>query len=329
MILAGDIGGTKTTLALLTKDLNGVLTPQLEQTFSSTDFLLFDEMLAKFLPADAVVTSACFGVAGPVIDQYCQPTNLSWQLDAEALKKTLHTDRVKLLNDLEAMALGMLCLAEEDWVELNPKAKPQVGNMAVIAAGTGLGEAILYWDGKHHQAIATEGGHCDFSAQSTQQDQLLNYLRKKYNGHVSWERLVSGMGFCNLYDFLLESQFAPACPAVPPSHDPMAYYGGDRKAIISRLGINGEDPLCTETLRLFVELYGAEAGNLALKSFATGGVFIGGGIGPKIRTAMESGGFIEAFKAKGRLLSLLDTISIKLSLNPRTPLMGAISYFDN
>lgn len=328
MILAGDIGGTKTTLALSSKDSNGALKLQVEQTFSSTEFLQFEEMLAKFLPADTVVTSACFGVAGPVIDQHCQPTNLPWQLDAESLKKTLRTDRVKLLNDLEAMALGMLCLAEKDWVELNPNAKPQTGNMAVIAAGTGLGEAILYWDGERHRAIATEGGHCDFSAQSTQQDQLLNYLRKKYNGHVSWERLVSGMGFCNLYDFLLESRFAPACPAVPPIHDPVLY-GCDRKAMISRLGINGEDPLCAETLRLFVELYGAEAGNLALKSLATGGVFIGGGIGPKIRQAMESGGFMEAFKAKGRFTNLLDTISVKLSLNPRTPLMGAMSYFDD
>ena len=327
MILAGDIGGTKTTLVLLSKDANGTLTLLLEQTFSSADFPMFDEVLAKFLPPDATVSSACFGVAGPVIDQYCQPTNLPWQLDAEPLKKTLHTDRVRLLNDLEAMALGMLCLSEKDWLELNPNAKPRTGNMAVIAAGTGLGEAILYWDGERHQAIATEGGHCDFAAQSVQQDQLLNYLRKQYNGHVSWERLVSGMGFCNLYDFLLESRFAPACPAVPAVNDPNAY-GCDRSAIISRLGINGEDPLCIETLRLFVELYGAEAGNLALKSFATGGIFIGGGIGPKIRPVMESGGFMAAFKAKGRFAGLLDTISVKLSLNPRTPLLGAMSYFD-
>jgi glucokinase len=327
MILAGDIGGTKTTLVLLSKDPNGTLKLLLEQTFSSADFPMFDEVLAKFLPPDATVSSACFGVAGPVIDQHCQPTNLPWQLDAEALKKTLHTDRVRLLNDLEAMALGMLRLSEKDWLELNPNAKPQTGNMAVIAAGTGLGEAILYWDGKRHQAIATEGGHCDFAAQSIQQDQLLNYLRKKYNGHVSWERLVSGMGFCNLYDFLLESRFAPACPAVPAVNDPNAY-GCDRSAIISRLGINGEDPLCIETLRLFVELYGAEAGNLALKSFATGGIFIGGGIGPKIRPVMESGGFMAAFKAKGRFAGLLDNVSVKLSLNPRTPLLGTMSYFD-
>ncbi|CCE22396.1 glucokinase [Methylotuvimicrobium alcaliphilum] len=326
MILAGDIGGTKTTLALLSKNEHGLITLQQEQTFSSVEFPEFDEVLDKFLPAGVKVDSACFGVAGPVIEQRCEPTNLPWQLDAKALKKTLRTDRVRLLNDLEAMALGMLCLDEKDWVELNPNAKSQAGNMAVIAAGTGLGEAILYWDGARHHPIATEGGHCDFAAQTVQQDQLSNFLRKKYNGHVSFERLVSGMGFGNIYDFLVENRFAPACPAVPDCAYP-SVYGCDRNAIISRLGINGEDPLCTETIRIFIELYGAEAGNLALKSFATGGVFIGGGIGPKIRSVLESGKFIEAFKAKGRFSGFLDTVSVKLSLNPRTPLMGAISYF--
>ncbi|WP_431067180.1 glucokinase [Methylotuvimicrobium sp.] len=325
MILAGDIGGTKTILALLSKNEHGLIALQQEQTFSSVEFSEFDEVLDKFLPAGVKVDSACFGVAGPVIGQRCEPTNLPWQLDAEALKKTLRTDRVRLLNDLEAMALGMLCLEPKDWVELNPNAKLQAGNMAVIAAGTGLGEAILYWDGVRHHPIATEGGHCDFAAQTVQQDQLSNFLRKKYNGHVSFERLVSGMGFGNIYDFLVENYFAPPCPAVPDCTP--SVYGCDRNAIISRLGINGEDPLCTETIRIFVELYGAEAGNLALKSFATGGVFIGGGIGPKIRSALESGKFIEAFKAKGRFSGFLDTVSVKLSLNPRTPLMGAISYF--
>ncbi|GAB4264721.1 MAG: glucokinase [Methylomicrobium sp.] len=326
MILAGDIGGTKTTLALLSKDASGSMTLQHEQTFSSADFVEFDDLLAQFIPSDTAIASACFGVAGPVIDQRCQPTNLPWQLDGEALKKTLRTENVRLLNDLEAMALGMLCLNDNDWIELNPNAQPKPGNMAVIAAGTGLGEAILYWDGQRHHPIATEGGHCDFAAQTMQQDQLLNFLRKKYNGHVSFERLVSGMGFGNIYDFLVENRFAPPCPAVPDCNDPNIY-GCDRNAIISRLGINGEDPVCSETLRLFVELYGAETGNLALKSFATGGVFIGGGIGPKIRSALECGRFIETFKAKGRFAGLLDTVSVKLSLNPRTPLMGAISYY--
>jgi glucokinase len=279
--------------------------------------------LTAFLPADVTIRSACFGVAGPVVNERCHTTNLPWLLDGAALKIKLGTAKVKLLNDLEAMALGMLSLPEHDLVELNPNAQTLVGNRAVIAAGTGLGEAILYWDGGKHHALATEGGHTDFAAQNAQQDLLLAYLRKSYAEHVSYERILSGIGFSHLYDFLCEQGFAPACPAVPDINSDI-----DRNAVISRLGASGEDPLCAEVVRLFVELYGAEAGNLALKSFATGGVFIGGGIAPKILSAMQDGQFIRAFKAKGRFVPLLDKVSVKLSLNPRTPLIGAINYFD-
>ncbi len=327
MILAGDIGGTKTVLSLLSSDSKGVITVEQEQTFQSGDYQQFDDLLAHFLPPNTPISSACFGIAGPVVEQRSQLTNLPWVLDAIELKQSLGTQKVKLLNDLEAMAIGMLHLADSDLVELNPNAKPQCGNIAVIAAGTGLGEAILYWNGLQHLPIATEGGHCDFAAQTIQQDMLLNFLRKKYNGHVSYERIISGIGFSNLYDFLLDYNYAPPCPAVPADNtgipsDP------DRNAVISRLGINGEDPLCSEAVRLFVELYGAEAGNLALKSFATGGIYIGGGISPKIRPVLENGNFLKAFKAKGRFHSFLDKIPVKLSLNQRTPLIGAINYFD-
>jgi len=272
------------------------------------------------------VTAACFGVAGPVIRQCCQATNLPWVLDGEQLKIKLGTERVKLLNDLEAMAIGLLHLPTEDFIELNHNAQPQIGNIAVIAAGTGLGEAILYWDGEMYHPIATEGGHGDFAPQTSQQDRLLGYLRDLYPLHVSYERILSGMGFSLLYDFLAASNFAPLCPAVPAT-DTANSYGIDRSAIISRLGINAEDELCMEAVRLFVELYGAEAGNLALKAFATGGVIIGGGIGPKIRTALEAGGFLQAFVAKGRLQGMLDTVSVKLALNPKAPLLGAMHYF--
>lgn len=323
MILAGDIGGTKTVLSILSRDTDGSLTCVQEQTYASRQFAEFDDILTAFLPADVTIRSACFGVAGPVVNERCQTTNLPWLLDGAALKIKLGTAKVKLLNDLEAMALGMLSLPEHDLVELNPNAETLVGNSAVIAAGTGLGEAILYWDGDKHHALATEGGHTDFAAQNAQQDLLLAYLRKSYAEHVSYERILSGIGFSHLYDFLCEQGFAPACPAVPDINSDI-----DRNAVISRLGASGEDPLCAEVVRLFVELYGAEAGNLALKSFATGGVFIGGGIAPKILSAMQDGQFIRAFKAKGRFVSLLDKVSVKLSLNPRTPLIGAINYFD-
>lgn len=324
MILAGDIGGTKTLLSLLERDANGALASVLEQSYPSLEFLEFDDILTAFLPAGVAISSACFGVAGPVVNQRCQTTNLPWLLDAEKLKNKLGTTQVKLLNDLEAMALGMLYLPEHDLLELNPNAQAQTGTIAVIAAGTGLGEAILYWDGHTYHPMATEGGHCDFAAQDAQQDKLLAYLRKRYPDHVSCERLISGIGFSHLYDFLCDQGVAPHCLAVPPADSDT-----DRNAIISRLGVNGEDPLCAEVVRLFVELYGAETGNLALKSLAIGGVFIGGGIAPKILPAMQDGRFMQAFKAKGRFFDLLDKISVKLALNPRAPLIGAINYFNS
>ncbi|MEQ1558123.1 MAG: glucokinase [Methyloglobulus sp.] len=323
MMLAGDIGGTKTVLELLTREADGSTASIKEQTFASHEFSQFDDILDKFLPPGHKVSSACIGIAGPVVNQRCQMTNLSWLLDAEKLKNKLGTGRVKLLNDLEAMAIGMLHLPEHELVELNPNAETQAGNIAVIAAGTGLGEAILYWDGSKHHPMATEGGHCDFAPQNAQQDKLLVYLRKIYPDHVSCERLISGIGFSHLYDFLCNEGFAPPCADVPDINSDI-----DRNAIISHLGVSGADPLCAEAVRLFVELYGAEAGNLVLKSLALGGVFIGGGIAPKILPVMTSGGFLQAFNAKGRYLPLLDTVSIKLSLNQRTPLMGAIHYFD-
>jgi len=323
VILAGDIGGTKTVLSLLTRDTQGSLKCLQEETYSSRLFPEFDDILTAFLPAGFTIKSACFGVAGPVVNQRCQTTNLPWLLDAAVLKQKLATAKVKLLNDLEAMALGMLYLPEHDLVELNPHAQTQAGNIAVIAAGTGLGEAILYWDGNKHYPMATEGGHSDLAAQNAQQDQLMTYLRKIYPDHVSCERIISGIGFSHLYDFLCDQGFAPPCPEIP---DPGS--NKDRNAVISGLGISGEDRLCAEAVRLFVELYGAETGNLALKSLATGGVYIGGGIAQKILPAMKNGQFIQAFKAKGRFFNLLNTVSVKLSLNPRTPLIGAINYFD-
>ncbi|MFZ2726316.1 MAG: glucokinase [Methylococcaceae bacterium] len=324
MILAGDIGGTKTVLALLNKTTNGTLNYIKEQSFASSAFSSFDALLDDFLPAGVNLSSACFGVAGPVVNQRCQTTNLPWLLDAQALKEKLGTSHVKLLNDLEAMALGMLRLESADLIELNPNAQKQTGNIAVLAAGTGLGEAILYWDGKHHHAMATEGGHSDFAAQNELQDKLLVYLRTLYPDHVSYERIISGIGFSHLYDFLALQQIAPLCAQVTELAE-----GEDRNALISQLGMSGQDALCSVVVALFVELYGAEAGNLALKCLATGGVFIGGGIAPKILPALQTGQFLQAFKAKGRFETLLSGISIKVSLNPRTPLLGAIYYFDN
>ena len=165
-----------------------------------------------------------------------------------------------------------------------------------------------------------------FAPQNRQQDRLLGFLRTIYPDHVSCERILSGIGFSHIYDFLIADHFALACPAVPAANQHNSY-GVDRSAIISRFGVNGEDALCIEAVRLFAELYGAEAGNLALKSFASGGVFIGGGIGPKIRPVLEAGGFMQAFTAKGRFQPMLEKVSVKLALNPKTPLLGAMHHF--
>ena len=195
MILAGDIGGTKTVLSLLTQDSEGLLSCLKEQSYPSQQYSKFDEILNDFLSEDQEIASACFGIAGPVVNQRCQTTNLPWLLDGNELKARLNTSKVKLLNDLEAMALGMKYLPDDDLVELNPNAIPQTGNVAVIAAGTGLGEAILFWDGITYHPLATEGGHTDFAAQNELQDQLLKYLRKKNPEHVSYERILAGVGF--------------------------------------------------------------------------------------------------------------------------------------
>lgn len=323
MILAGDIGGTKTVLTLAQKQADGALTEIREQTFKSQDFSHFEDLLNAFLQAGDAIESACFGIAGPVVNQRCQTTNLPWMIDGKVLQIRLGTTRVKLLNDLEAMALGMLKLPAEDLLELNPNAVQQTGNSAVIAAGTGLGEAILYWDGESHHPVATEGGHTDFAPQTDQQIALLHYLRGIYPDHVSYERLVSGIGFSHLYDFLLTQNIAPACGQVPDRSDA----ANDRNAVISQLGVSQKDPLCAAAVALFVDIYGAEAGNLALKSLAIGGIYIGGGIAPKILPVIQQGRFMQTFKAKGRFDNLLDQISVKVALNPRTPLLGALHYY--
>lgn len=324
MILAGDIGGTKTTLALL--EHHGAHRSLLrEMTFRSLDYDNFQEMLDLFLTDLPRPEHICLGIAGPVVDGRCQTTNLPWVIDSQELSVRYHQAKVKLLNDLEAMALGMLYLEEDEFIDLNPDAVEAVGHRAVIAAGTGLGEAILYWDGDRHHPMATEGGHGDFAPQSSRQDDLLVYLRERFGRHVSYERILSGAGFSALYDFLVERGFGPACPAVP---DKQVAGAPDRNAVISRLGSAGEDPVCIEVIRLFVAIYAAEAGNLALRSLARGGIYIGGGIGPKIRNALQAHDFISDFKAKGRFEPMLRHIPVRLSLNQKTPLIGAMHYFD-
>lgn len=322
MILAGDIGGTKTNLALFERR-GGALEKKVQQRFASRDYASLSEVIDAFKSENAVPTvdAACFGIAGPVIDGNCRTTNLPWEITTDGLRRHLKTEKVRLLNDLEATAYGMLYLPEDAFLDLNPTGRNVNGNRAVIAAGTGLGEALLYFDGTDHHPIGTEGGHSDFAPVTAQQDALLVWLRKRFPGHVSCERILSGPGVYTLYEFLLEDGFAPQPDFMlhlPP--------GEDKSAAVSKGALELGDPLCRETLRLFAEIYGAEAGNLALKSMALGGVFVGGGIAPKILPMLQDGHFLNGFAGKGRFEEMLRGIQVKVSLDAETALLGAARF---
>ena len=248
-------------------------------------------------------------------------TNLKWELDEKALVKTTGAKQVKLLNDLEATAYGMLHLGPDELKPLNPEGQKHMGNVAVIAAGTGLGEAILFWDGSEYLPSASEGGHSDFAPRTDLEIELLRYLRTRLKGRVSYERVLSGPGLLNIYHFLRDTGHG-----AEPDWLAEKLKSGDPSATISKLGLTGEEPLCTEALDLFSSIYGAEAGNLALKCLSVGGVFVGGGIAPKILPALERGAFLQSFSDKGRFSPLLKGMELKVSLNPRAALLGAAHY---
>ena len=320
MILAGDIGGTKTVIGLF-EQAGDRMQAVREETFPSKSHASLEAILNRFLGGGSrpALRSVCFGVAGPVIEGKSKTTNLPWELDELTLGKALQVPRVKLLNDLEAAAYGMLHLDPTDLCVLQPGLKRQ-GNIAVIAAGTGLGQAILYWDGEHHHPIASEGGHADFAPHTESEMELLIYLRREF-GHVSCERLLSGPGLFNIYRFLRDSGYA-----TEPEWLRQRIAQGDPGAVISQIGLAGEHPLCTKALDLFSSIYGGEAGNLALKALAVGGVYVAGGIAPKILPRLQDGTFVHAFTDKGRLSDLMQSIEVKVALNPRAPLIGAAHF---
>jgi glucokinase len=322
MILAGDIGGTKTWLALF-EQRNGMLHMMQQQQFASTSYSSLQVVIDAFLQdrQHNKITAACFGVAGAIIDGRCRTTNLPWEISQTQLQAHLSLQHVELMNDLAAMAFGMLHLPAEDFIELNEGAVQVAGNRVVIAAGTGLGEAMLLANGEYFHPVATEGGHCDFAPVTAQQDTLLAWLRRRYPEHVSVERIVCGRGIEHLYDFLREKNFAPPTlnlDALPAD--------ADRAAAISAGALQQQDALCVEALRLFVEIYAAEAGNLALKSLALGGVYIGGGIAPKILPAISKALFMAQFARKGRFAEMLGAIPVKISTNAQAGLIGAAHF---
>jgi glucokinase len=317
MILAGDVGGTKTRLGVFEDGPSGLRLAE-ETVESSQNSPSLEAIVRRFLHARRIgeIGVACFGVAGAVVDGRCTTTNLPWTLDERELAELIPAARVKLVNDLEAAAWGVMQLSPKELAPLQDGAR-RCGNMGLIAAGTGLGEALMVWDGSRHLVVASEGGHADFAPTSERQAELLGYLRREL-GHVSYERVVSGPGLFNIYRFLRDTDGGPE-----PAWLRERLESGDRSAVVTEVGLAGEDARCVEALDLFASIYGAEAGNLALKALAVGGVFVGGGIAPRMRTKLADGSFCRAFRDKGRFADLMRSIPVSVALNPRTPLLGA------
>jgi glucokinase len=322
MFLAGDIGGTKTNLAIYAYDDGEHLVAKKTGSFPSKDHPALGDIVRQFLGDDVLtVRSACFGVAGPVKNGVVQVTNLPWVVDAAALQNELDFQRVSLLNDLEANAYGINTLQAHELLSINPKADlRQVGNRALIAAGTGLGEAGMLWDGVAHRPFASEGGHASFAPNDATGDELLSFMRREL-GHVSWERVLSGKGMANLYRF-----FRQRSGQAEPDWLAEQIKKGDLGAAVSQAGMSGKDPVCTEVVDCFIRNYGSEAGNLALKMLALGGVYIGGGIAPKMLAKMQSAVFLDAFYHKGRLGPVLESMPVYVILNEKTALQGAAWY---
>ncbi|WP_413933531.1 glucokinase [Nitrospira sp. BLG_1] len=342
MILAGDIGGTKTNLALY-EWTNERVDPIRLESFHSADYTSLEDILSEFLspPAPSVavgsdqsnasekeglqtasevkVTAACFGIAGPVIDNHCETTNLPWVVDGLTIADRFAVPRVQLLNDLEATAYGILSLRPDELEVLNagnPPKKRQA--LALIAAGTGLGEAILFWDGKSYRPMPSEGGHADFGPNNDQEIELLRYLRSQYL-HVSYERILSGPGLHAIYEFLRDTK------KNEPTWLMEKIKAGNPAAEIAQAGLQGQAEIATQALELFASIYGAESGNLALKALSLDGVYVGGGIAPKLITKLKDGTFMKGFLNKGRYKKLLSKMPVKVIMNQQTALLGAAS----
>ena len=347
MIVAGDIGGTKTHLALFDWKKDRVDPIRLE-SFHSADYTSLEEMLAEFLvppkpptpideyeaeknsvvepeeqrPAEALlkIDAACFGIAGPVIQNRCQTTNLQWVVDGAALAKRFDIPNVRLLNDLEAMAHGILLLRPDEVEVLNAGTPPAHNQaLALIAAGTGLGESILFWNGSRYQPMPSEGGHADFAPNNDNEIELLRHLRSNYL-HVSYERVLSGPGLHAIYDYVRDSK------KNEPTWLSEQIKAGDPAAVIAEAGLKGQAEIAQQALDLFASIYGAEAGNLALKAMSLNGIYLGGGIAPKLLAKLKDGTFMKSFTNKGRYKRLMSSIPVKVVMNQKTALLGAAAF---
>ncbi len=319
VILVADIGATKTNLAIF-EIKNRQITLLKEKSYRTKDYNAFTEMVRSFhrdkLP---VINGICLGVAGPVTRGKVKGTNFPWEIDSEEISRELQVHSVTLINDMEANAYGLAALRHTDF-EILKEGSNIPGNAVIISPGTGLGEAGLYWDGARYHPFATEGGHCDFSPRNDLDWELWKYLHQKF-GHVSWERVVSGPGIYSIYQFLRGFR-----GNVAPKWLQDKIQQGDAAAVITTVAHEKSDPICAETLDLFVRYLAIEAAQFALKTKATGGVYLGGGIVPKILAMINREVFYENFVQCGRMNSLLQLIPVKVILNEKTPLLGAMYY---
>ena len=321
LILAGDIGGTKTHLALFSIE-GEKLQAEIKKTFPSKRYSGLEPLVEEFFAdQQASIGRACFGIAGPVVEGQVKTPNLPWVVNAAKIAQTCKLSSVALLNDLEAAAYGIFTLESHELFTLNEGVSGRRGNKVLIAAGTGLGQATLYDDGRDYHPSASEGGHGDFAPTDETQIDLLRYLIKKFR-HVSYERVVSGPGIANNYGFLRDSGRLEE----PDWLKEKISASEDASAVISQEGLAGRSDICVQALNLFVSVYGAEAGNLALRGKATGGVYIGGGIAPKILAKLEDGTFMRAFLDKGRYQELLSAMPVRVILNDQAALQGAAFY---
>jgi glucokinase len=319
MILAGDVGGTKVHLSLY-DFTHGTLVHARDAKYPAKDYPGLEEIVREFVGKDPI-TAACFGVPGPVRHGRLRLTNLPWTLDSFELEHALEIPHVFLINDLEANGYGIAELEPHQIHTLSEGDPSQIGNRALIAAGTGLGEGILTWNGHYHVPMPSEGGHSDYAPRNEDEIDLLRFLKQKYHGRISFERVVSGMGITNIYEFLRDVRGLEESAELAErlKHE-------DPNAVITELALAKTDELCEKTLDMFVSAYGAEAGNLALKVLSVGGLYIGGGIGPRIVEKLKDGTFMKAFTDKGRLSQLLVNMPVRVILESRAALLGAAAY---
>jgi glucokinase len=320
-ILSGDIGGTNSRLALCEVE-GSMVRRDIETIYDSRRYESLAEIARVFITDhDIEVRTACFGVPGPVQGRQAKTTNLPWKLDADELERNLAIDAVYLLNDLEANAHGLATLSPFDFRELRAGAPGAAGNAGLLAAGTGLGEAGLFWDGRRHRPFACEGGHTDFAPGNDEELELWRFLQAKFGEHVSWERVVSGPGIVCLHEFLASRDPGAGTKALAE-----AMAAGDAAEEITNAALRGDDSLAERAVQWFLALYGAEAGNVALKVLATGGVYLGGGIAPKLASLLPDSEFITRFQGKGRMQPLLERIGIGIVMNDKAALQGAASF---